>query len=264
MDALTTTLIIVWLFRSGNWSWIGYPVRYLWLILLIIALVISWKKTRKLPLFMKYTGNQKFSIGIYVILLLVFGFYNVSTSTAHSVNEQTLDLAFPLLDGAYYVGHGGDHVLLNYHHAHPPQKYALDIVGINKWGARASGLYPEDLEKYVIYGATLYSPCTGRVTDMHNTSPDLTPPDSDPDHPVGNHVALACDGHDAIVYLAHMQEGSVLVQMGDEVQTGQPLGKVGNSGNTSEPHLHIHAELDGKGVPLTFDGRFLVRNQIVR
>ena len=99
---------------------------------------------------------------------------------------------------------------------------------------------------------------------MHNTSPDLTPPHSDPAHPVGNHVALACDGHDAIVYLAHMQEGSVLVQTGDEVQTGQPLGKVGNSGNTSEPHLHIHAELDGKGVPLTFDGRFLVRNQIVR
>ncbi|MEZ7171746.1 M23 family metallopeptidase [Sporosarcina sp. OR05] len=64
--------------------------------------------------------------------------------------------------------------------------------------------------------------------------------------------------------MAHMKEGSVAVAKGDTVTTGQLLGKVGNSGNTSEPHLHIHAELDGKGVPLTFDGRFLVRNQLVK
>ncbi|MGE7916039.1 M23 family metallopeptidase [Lysinibacillus xylanilyticus] len=55
-----------------------------------------------------------------------------------------------------------------------------------------------------------------------------------------------------------------MVEKGEKVTTGQILGKVGNSGNTSEPHLHIHAEKNGKGVPITFNDRFLVRNSLVR
>ncbi|TMZ49982.1 M23 family metallopeptidase, partial [Klebsiella pneumoniae] len=51
---------------------------------------------------------------------------------------------------------------------------------------------------------------------------------------------------------------------GDVVREGQLLGTVGNSGNTSEPHLHIHAEKDGEGVPIRFGGRFLVRNNLMR
>jgi murein DD-endopeptidase MepM/ murein hydrolase activator NlpD len=61
-----------------------------------------------------------------------------------------------------------------------------------------------------------------------------------------------------------MQQGSVAVAEGDVVREGQLLGTVGNSGNTSEPHLHIHAEKDGEGVPIRFGGRFLVRNNLMR
>ncbi|MEK5272086.1 M23 family metallopeptidase [Aeribacillus sp. FSL K6-8394] len=55
-----------------------------------------------------------------------------------------------------------------------------------------------------------------------------------------------------------------LVNKGAKVQEGQQIGNVGNSGNTTEPHLHIHAERDGREVPIRFNGRFLVRNQLVR
>ena len=59
---------------------------------------------------------------------------------------------------------------------------------------------------------------------------------------------------------------------GDFVAENQPIGKAGNSGNTDEPHLHIHGTtiangdyiISGKGVPLIFNGRFLTRNSIVR
>jgi murein DD-endopeptidase MepM/ murein hydrolase activator NlpD len=67
-------------------------------------------------------------------------------------------------------------------------------------------------------------------------------------------------------------KGSVLVRPGDRVQAGQPLACVGNSGNTTEPHLHIHAKrgdkpdsiLDGEGMPMRFGGRWLIRNSVVR
>src|SRR5690554_4422129 len=73
LDALTTTALVVWIFQSGNWSWVGYYFRFLLLALLIIALVISWKKVRTLPFGMKYSMNQKFTLGVYALLLLVFG-----------------------------------------------------------------------------------------------------------------------------------------------------------------------------------------------
>ncbi|HYO97165.1 MAG TPA: M23 family metallopeptidase, partial [Polyangiaceae bacterium] len=84
----------------------------------------------------------------------------------------------------------------------------------------------------------------------------------------GNHVELRCGAYHVV--LAHLQRGSVAGEVGARVNVGARLGVVGNSGNTSEPHLHIHAVSaraadreqwlwKGSGVPLTFGGRFLVR-----
>lgn len=264
LDALTTAVLLVWLFQAGNWSWVGYYFRYLWLVLFIVAFFISVKKVRDLPFIMKYTKNQKSTIGIYALLLVVFGAYNAFVFPSYSVNEEAINLTFPMKQGTYYVGQGGNSVQMNYHHAYESQQYALDVLKLNKLGIRANGLYPKELTKYSIYGDELYSPCNGEVVESRNDLPDLTPPDSNPENPEGNYVALICEQHEATVYIAHMQEGSVAVGEGNEVKTGQLIGKVGNSGNTTEPHLHIHAELDGVGVPIVFDERFLTRNSLVK
>ncbi|MFT9819863.1 M23 family metallopeptidase [Lysinibacillus sp. NPDC056185] len=264
LDSLVTATLIVWLFQAGNWGWVGYYVRFLWLALLIVTFIFSWKRVRNLPFTTKYTLSQKFSIGIYIVLILVFGTYNALVVKSYTVTEKGIELSFPLKDGTYYVGQGGNQVLMNYHQAYPGQKYALDILKLNTLGTRASGLYPEQLDKYQIFADDLYSPCNGKVVNIQNDLPDLTPPKSNPENPEGNHVTLSCENHNATVLLAHMKKGSVVVAQGDKVTTGQILGKVGNSGNTSEPHLHIHAEKDGKGVPITFNDRFLVRNSLVR
>ncbi|WP_230200118.1 M23 family metallopeptidase [Bacillus niameyensis] len=264
LDGLVTTVLIVWLFQSGNWSWIGYYFRFLWLILLIPVIILSWKKVHHLPFFTKYSINQKFSIGIHIVLLVVFGLYNVFIFKSYTVNEKAIELTFPLKDGTYYVGQGGNQVLMNYHQAYRAQEYALDVLKINIFGVRANGLYPKELNKYQIYAEELYSPCNGKVVNVRNDLSDLIPPKSDPENPEGNHVALICENYDATILLAHMQKGSIVVKEGEDVKTGQVLGKVGNSGNTSEPHLHIHAEKDGQGVPITFNNRFLVRNSLIR
>lgn len=263
-SALLTTALIVWLFQAGNWSWTGYYIRYLILVIFIVSLVISWRKVRELPFTTKYARSQKFSLGFTFLLFLLFAMYNGFVLSSYTTSDEAIELAFPLKEGTYYVGQGGNHEQMNYHQAYEPQQYALDILKINQLGFRAKGLQPKELEKYEIFDDTIYSPCNGKVVGVENELADLVPPDTDPENATGNHVALTCENTDATIYLAHMQNGSVKVKEDEKLVEGEAIGKVGNSGNTSEPHLHIHAEKDGVGIPLRFDKKFLVRNSLVR
>ena len=136
-------------------------------------------------------------------------------------------------------------------------------------GFRAKGLQPSDPAAYVIYGVPVYAPCSGVVKIAMDGLPDMPVPQKDRDHMAGNHVLLRCAGAD--VLLGHLQPGSLKVTAGDQIAVGQPIGAVGNSGNTGEPHLHIHAQqagttlepISGNPLPIRMDGRFLVRNGLV-
>ncbi len=160
---------------------------------------------------------------------------------------------------------------MNPHRVSKSQRFALDIVALNWWGSRARGVFPAKLEDYRIFGRTVYSPCAGVITAVMNALPDQPPGKMDPNHPAGNHIVIRRDGADIYIGLAHLKTGSITVQPGDRVAPGQPLARAGNSGNTSEPHLHIHAKrggqptsmLDGEGAPMLFNRRWLIRNSLV-
>jgi murein DD-endopeptidase MepM/ murein hydrolase activator NlpD len=68
------------------------------------------------------------------------------------------------------------------------------------------------------------------------------------------------EGGGAFVVLCHVRRGSVEVGVGQRVTVGAPLARCGNSGNSTEPHVHLQA-IDGPdpgravAVPLTFRGR---------
>ncbi len=166
------------------------------------------------------------------------------------------DLAWPLT-GLWWVGWGGDSILENYHAAAPSQRHALDLL---VW--RDGGTFSGDgaaNQDYFAWEQQILAPASGTVVDVQDGMADNTPGVTNPDgHPAGNHVVLHV-GESAFVYLAHMQEGSVAVAIGDEVEAGQLLGLVGNSGNSTEPHLHIHAQSvqdfydpAAVGIPLEF------------
>jgi hypothetical protein len=93
-------------------------------------------------------------------------------------------------------------------------------------------------------------------------SPDLRRP-----HPAeGNFVRIEPEGRPNVrLIVAHLRPGTVAAGDGDDVAAGQVLGEVGNSGNSTEPHLHLHAEdADGVGIPLRMErNRPLVRNSVV-
>jgi len=85
----------------------------------------------------------------------------------------------------------------------------------------------------------------------------------------GNHVVLRLNGF--LIVMAHLKRNSIVVREGDRVKRCQFIALVGNSGQTSEPHLHIHAVrasdpdsvLKAPGVPIYFNGRFAVRNDVL-
>ena len=75
---------------------------------------------------------------------------------------------------------------------------------------------------------------------------------------MGNFVVLrsvAPDGREVRVVLAHLRQGSVRMRTGGRVRAGEALGEVGNSGNTTEPHLHLGVTVSGvPGEPISGEG----------
>jgi hypothetical protein len=178
--------------------------------------------------------------------------------------EASVDLGWPFKTGSFACFQGGSTVFLNHHHRVAAQRYACDLVRLNRFGTRASGVVPRRLDAYCIFATRVVSPCDGTVVaavDCYRGE-EIGGVDHDGCPPFGNHVAVRRD--DVVVLLAHLRFGSVRVRAGDTVRRGDELARVGNSGNSSEPHLHIHAERNGVGVPMTFDGRYLVRNDVLR
>jgi Peptidase family M23 len=71
--------------------------------------------------------------------------------------------------------------------------------------------------------------------------PDLPVGETDSRYQAGNHVVIDIGGARYIL-MGHLRAGSVQVRVGDRVRTGQPIARVGNTDDTSEPHVHIQAQ----------------------
>ncbi|MFC0300209.1 peptidoglycan DD-metalloendopeptidase family protein [Virgibacillus soli] len=263
LSMLLYSLFIILYFLIGAWDILGYYIRYVLVVLLVIAIVFSWLRVKSLPNRLSTEKLLGFRNIFIYLAISVFLFGGFSILMSFTDRHHPLHLTFPLQDGTYYIGQGGNTGFLN-HHDNVPQQYAYDIVKLNTYGSRATGIFPSELEKYEIFGDTLYSPCNGVVTDMQNTLPDLTPLQMDSKKPYGNYIGMQCEGSQATVYLAHMQQDSIQVHIGDQVMLGEIIGKVGNSGNTTEPHLHIHAEENGIGIQIQFDGESPIRNSLIK
>lgn len=262
-------LYSIQIFLIGRWDFLSYFLRFGVIALLVVAVYMSLIKAKSLPFYPTRKLSNYVSVGISS-LVVVFLLFSLSSHIpqGYFFKGESVQLAFPLKQGTYYVAHGGNSPAVNYHNVNPTQQYALDIVKLNALGTRANRLYPRSLTNYAIWGEPLYSPCSGTTRETTNDLPDLIPPQSDSQNPAGNHILIQC--HGAEVLMAHLQRGSLMVQAGETVKVGQAIAKIGNSGNTSEPHLHIHARrentgqslLEGEGLPITFDDRFLVRNSL--
>ena len=190
------------------------------------------------------------------------------------------DLAFPLASGRYLVANGGTWLVINAHRASMDSTdvhlrpwrgngHAVDIVAIDALGLRTRGVLPADPAAYRIFGVAVLAPCAGSVIATADGLPDMRVPEYDRANMAGNHVMLDCNG--VHVVLAHLKRGTVGVTVGERTATGDVIGAVGNSGGTSEPHLHIHAQrpgppgapMGGDPLPIRLDSGFLARGDRV-
>ena len=141
---------------------------------------------------------------------------------------------------------------------HFAQRFAIDWMQLDPQGRLVHG-DPADVHNYTGYGADVLAVADGTVVSTLDTLDDQKP-GTLPDPKTinirnvdGNHVVLDL-GHGVYAFYAHLQRASIKVSVGDKVKRGQVLGRLGNTGNTSAPHLHFHlmngpSVLGSSGIP---------------
>ena len=270
MNVLSFGLAILFLWATSRWEIVSVYFRIIFPVLFVLAVAIGYRRIRK-PKNPPKRIAVVFVITIHLVLIIFFSGLNWFTYSGYRAPNNAIELSSPFRSGKQIVLNGGKSPFINGHYHVRPQNYALDLVGLNKWGMRSQSISGgRNLENYIIYGETVYSPIDGVVSLVRDGLPDLEPPLTDTDNLAGNFVLIEQNGFE--ILLAHLKNGSITVKVGDEVRIGTQLGEVGNTGNTSEPHLHIHIEkggspgtiLDGEAVPFTINDRFLKRGSILK
>jgi murein DD-endopeptidase MepM/ murein hydrolase activator NlpD len=157
--------------------------------------------------------------------------------------------------GSWFVFWGGRTLKENYHTMAADQRFAYDIVMMRDGSShRGQG---RTNEEYYCYGQRILAPGPGTVVSVENGIEDNVPGAMNPKDPMGNHVIID-HGNGEFSFLAHFKKGTVTVKAGAVVKTSDLLGLAGNSGNSSEPHLHYHLQdtavfRKGRGLPAPFE-----------
>lgn len=156
--------------------------------------------------------------------------------------------------GNWFVYWGGRTVLDNYHAVDPQQRFAYDLL-IARAGSTHRGKGTRNSD-FFCFGQPVLAPAPATVVAAVDGIAGNRPGQLNEKHPLGNHVILEHNPQE-FSFLAHLEEGSVAVARGQHVRAGQVLGKCGNSGRSSEPHLHFHMQSTGElgagaGLPSQF------------
>lgn len=179
-------------------------------------------------------------------------------SPAHYQQQVRYRLPF---DGEWYTVNGGPTPTTSHSWDIIGQRFAYDWVvtddSLRRW--RTDGRAPAD---YLCYDLPILAPADGEVAAVVEGVRDAPGPgtgwlDALTAHFPGNAVTIR-HAEGEYSFLAHLRPGSICVRVGDRVQQGQEIGRCGNSGHSTEPHLHFHVQdradfFESAGLPVAFD-----------
>ena len=257
-------LMYAFIYQAGPWPYAGYAWRYYSIILLTFFYCLRFFRKRKQD--QKVKKNRILPAILITCFCLLLIYANAEVIGGNYSSVKSIDLRFPLANGKYAIEQGGNSAITNISHRYRiPGSLALDIIKLNGNGMRGGKFFSKDVHDYAIYGDTVVSPCDCIVTTVYDGIKDNIPPHMNTDHRGGNFVIL--QKGDIHIILCHMQNHSIVVKKGQQLKAGDTIGRVGNTGFSIEPHLHIQAYrksiYDGDQVPIRFDGKILKMNDVV-
>lgn len=140
------------------------------------------------------------------------------------------------------------------------QRYAYDFVKINEDIKTYEGDF-KNLENYLCYSEDVIAPADGIVASISNNYKDSHIMWNQSTDPLikdirGNYITIKHSDKE-YSFIAHLKPNSILVKTGDRVSRYQKIAECGNSGNTSEPHIHFQVQnkksfIFSAGLPITF------------
>jgi biotin carboxyl carrier protein len=177
-------------------------------------------------------------------------------------NSQCSKVEYRLpFDGEWTVVNGGLEKEYSHSWGVPTQRYAYDFLIMNESRKTYLGEDPADVSTYECYGKAVLAPADGTVVEIGTNCEDgkiMLPENMEATAKDirGNYVLIK-HAENEYGFIGHLQPQSICVKVGEKVQAGQVIAKCGNTGNSSEPHVHFHVQ-DGTsfftsaGIPIMF------------
>lgn len=260
----------IWFFVSICWIVIGIPLA----IIPKTVILLEKKILNKLRFFSNEVPNEYVkksevfitcAMGVTGVIVGVLIFAQVkfqlivpydNTYLTYSCKTR-LELPFT---GKWKIVAGGKNPIDNHHSRNRSQRYAYDFLVVDERGNSYAG-DPNKNESYFAFARPILSPARGEIVQVVNGVKDNNPGVMNSYFAPGNMVIID-HGNNEFSVLAHFKHRSIRVDVNDIVSAGDQLGNCGNSGNSSESHIHYHLQnsphlLTGKGLPPIFHNYIL-------
>jgi hypothetical protein len=229
-------LVCVYFFggRFGAYAWnisvfILAPLALVLLLVQTVILIIRFLRRKSHLLDIAYIAINV----IYVLPITVLLGISPITYPTNMNSEKSVTAKMPIENAVLFGGKE-----YKTHAMWPSECYAFDIL------KEPYEVGSDNLDDYGIFGEDIYSPVSGIIIGMENNEIDIEPNTEEFTSSLGNYLYIKLEVTNTYLILAHLKQNSITVSVGDEISVGEIIGKVGNSGTTSEPHLHIQHQQD--------------------
>ena len=197
----------------------------------------------------------------------IHGFYLKPFTVYPKTDQQyTKNKYIMPIRGEWLVFWGGTNEFVNYHYVYENQRYAYDLVKVQDGQSYQKS--PNQNENYYAFDQAIIAPADGKVVKVVDGIKDNVPREMDELNAAGNYVVIEHANHEFSM-IAHFKKNSILVKSGDIVTEGQLIGKCGNSGNSSESHIHFQVMdssniVYGKSIRILFkDGKEPIQGDMI-
>lgn len=246
-------LFIILIFTAVLHTYVKTLFIMIFSIWALLETYMSFSIPKNLPETSVFRRSLHFLTVVICMAGAVFLFPKIIQSYPFPAESQCVLLDLPVR-GEWLSGHAGATTLTNNHYKN---RYAIDCLKLGPDSRFYKG-DENDVTDFYSYGEPVYAPTDGRITEVTDGFASDVFGEPDTENPGGNYVILDI-GNGKYFYVGHLMKNRIQVEKGQTVTKGDILGYIGNSGNTSFPHLHMHVQNKATADPegrITYPFRF--------